>query len=85
LPTYADLMRHHRESGLDPDTVLRLTEEEWQTWPVRLAEARGHTPAFDAVRGERWTCTTCSRAVLRVGGNVYGRAIEEDCDEGETR
>ena len=85
MPTYADLLFKHRAAGLDNTAALRATEDQWQVWPVQLAEALGHDVVFDAVRGERWTCTTCSRAVLREGGNVYGRAVDEPCGEGETR
>lgn len=42
----------------------------------------GHNVEWDAVRGERWTCTTCRRAVLREGNTIYGSATEKPCDNG---
>lgn len=39
----------------------------------------GHTPVYDGGRVERWTCTTCGRAVLRYGFNIYGSATTEPC------
>lgn len=77
MPTYADLLREHRAAGHAEPEVLRLTEEQWPDLPVQLAEARGHTVVLDGA--ERWTCTRCSRAVLRAGANTYGSAIEQDC------
>lgn len=53
-------------------------EERWQREPVRRAEARGHRVEADGVNQERYTCD-CGRAVLRVGGHIYGSATTEDC------
>lgn len=77
MPTYADLLNQHRAAGLDNAAALRTTDDQWQAWPVQLAEARGHDVVLDGA--ERWTCTCCRRAVLRAGANVYGSAVEQDC------
>lgn len=52
----------------------------WADEPRRLAEdVFGHHAEDDAVRGERLTCTSCGRAVLREGGNIYGSAVTVGC------
>jgi hypothetical protein len=51
--------------------------------PPQKAEARGHRPVHDGPTmggADRWTCSLCGRAVLLYAGNVYGSAIEVDCD-----
>lgn len=55
-------------------------EEAWRLEPARRAEARGHSVAYDGVRQERFTCTRCDRAALRAGANIYGSAVDVDCD-----
>lgn len=58
---------------------LLMDDAAWAREPVRLAEERGHTVEKDGP--QRWTCTVCSRAVLRYGLNIYGSAATEDCGE----
>lgn len=60
---------------------IELLEDDvaWQREPVRLAAERGHNVAWDPGTQERWTCTHCGNAVLRVGCNIYGSAVQEDC------
>lgn len=79
MPDITDLWREYRAQGHPDDEVIRLADEQWPTWPVKLATERGHAVEWDPGRHARWTCTTCSRAVLRVGSNVYGSAITDDC------
>jgi len=59
----------------------RCRDEAWANEPVRIANDEfGHKVKWDPGRQERWTCTECSRAVLRVGCNIYGSAVEDRCD-----
>lgn len=71
------------------ETYLRLREiDEARPYPAAgddepepMTRARqfGHDPVFDGVRGARWTCRRCHRAVLEEGAQVYGSAIEAAC------
>ncbi|MEU8158080.1 hypothetical protein AB0B94_30875 [Micromonospora sp. NPDC048986] len=65
--------------GNQQPTTLLLDDAAWEREPVRLAEERGHTVIADGITQERYTCTRCDRAVLRVGCNIYGSAVETDC------
>lgn len=52
----------------------------WAREPVRLADEEfGHHVEYDGGTNERWTCTSCGRAVLRVGCNIYGSAVTVGC------
>ncbi len=83
MPTFADHLNACREVGSEAD-ALQLAETTWDTLPARLAADRGHNVVHDGTNHDRWTCTTCGRAVLRVGANIYGSAIEIDCTPKET-
>lgn len=61
-------------------TELLLDDAAWADEPRRLAEdVFGHHVEDDAVRGERLTCTSCGRAALREGVNIYGSAVQVGC------
>lgn len=79
MPTYADHLNASRTAADSEPDALQLAETTWQDLPVRLATDRGHTVTYDGTNHNRWTCTTCGRAVLQVGANIYGSAIEVDC------
>lgn len=53
---------------------------------VEKAKGLGHTmisdPPHELSRAWRWSCNKCGRAVLSCNGNVYGSAMEKDCDGG---
>lgn len=76
---------------LGTQTYLRLREiDEGRPYPpadpdeaepMTRARQLGHDPVFDGVRGLRWTCRRCHRAVLQEGAQVYGSAIEQACVE----
>lgn len=52
----------------------------WADEPRRLAEdVFGHRVVDDHVSQERLTCTACGRAVIRVGANIYGSAVQVGC------
>lgn len=66
-------------------TELLRAEAAWASEPALLAERLGHSVQPDHSRSaERWTCTReqCGCAVLRVGTNIYGSAVEERCKAG---
>ncbi len=66
--------------GMIQPTDLLLDDAAWADEPRRLAEdVFGHTVEDDAVRGERLTCTSCGRAVIREGCNIYGSAVMVGC------
>lgn len=50
---------------------------------VEQAEARGHVvyddPPWGLSSAMRWTCSRCEAAVLSYNGNIYGSAVETDC------
>jgi hypothetical protein len=65
---------------------IELLEDEaaWNREPIRIAnEEFGHNVEYDGVTHERYTCTRCGNAVLRVGCNIYGSAVRETCEEGQ--
>lgn len=63
---------------------LLQDDAAWADEPRRLAEdVFGHKVVDDAVRGERLTCTSCGRAVLREGCNIYGSAVQVGCQFSE--
>lgn len=62
------------------DAVAWLETHLAKRPPAERAADLGHICVDDpGMSGERWTCVTCGRAVLRVNGNVYGSAIEIEC------
>lgn len=61
---------------------LLMDDEAWRREPVRLAEEMGHVVEWDPGTQQRWTCVLCTRAVIRVGCNIYGSAVRERCGEG---
>lgn len=66
----------------DRQPVELLTDDvAWRREPSRIANDEfGHSVEWDPGTQERWTCTACGRAVLRVGCNIYGSAVEVRCD-----
>jgi hypothetical protein len=64
---------------------LLMDDEAWEREPIRLAEEQGHKVEYDGVTQERYTCTVCGKAVLRVGCNIYGRAATEPCRPPKTK
>jgi hypothetical protein len=55
-------------------------DKAWADEPRRLAEdVCGHKVEDDTVTQERLTCTSCGRAVIRVGCNIYGSAVMVGC------
>jgi hypothetical protein len=60
---------------------LLQDREAWADEPRRLAdEVFGHHAEWDPGTNERWTCSSCGRAVLRVGCNIYGSAVMVGCE-----
>lgn len=62
----------------------------WSTWhrtePLVRAQSLGHQvepdpPVGVFTSGRRWTCERCGSAVLIVGHNIYGGAMERTCAE----
>lgn len=55
-----------------------------RTEPVKRAEFHGHTVEWDPPHGlsssARWTCIACGSAVLLVGHNIYGSAVDGPCE-----
>ncbi|MGI5288049.1 hypothetical protein ACQEVF_32555 [Nonomuraea polychroma] len=55
--------------------------------PTERAAALGHNvewdPPLTITPTGRWTCKTCSDAVLEREGTVYGEAIERTCEQAQ--
>lgn len=65
----------------DQQPIALLNDDKaWDDEPRRLAEdVFGHQVENDTVTQERLTCRQCGRAVVRVGGNIYGSAVSVGC------
>lgn len=65
---------------------LLMDDEAWKREPARIANDEfGHNVHWDPGTQQRWTCRHCGNAVLRVGCNIYGSAVERTCDDAQRR
>lgn len=58
---------------------LLMDDQAWAREPIKVAHALGHQVYPDHGAQERYTCSLCRFAVIRVGCNIYGTAATLPC------